>query len=195
MDRVRIPIVTAGLRPKMIEMAGERGDGWIGFMCPPGYIKDVVMPRLAAGAEREGRDVKDVKRISETICSVHEDRSVAFERARAQVGMYACHPVTSAMVEHLGLEEDRDALLAAVMQEGPQVARTATSDALVAGLSITGTPDEVHDQLGAYEDVLDHIILHTPYVPPLTPDESADAFRNILAAFSDVATERGQDVW
>jgi hypothetical protein len=44
--------------------------------------------------------------------------------------------------------------------------------------------------LGACEAVLDQVILHTPYVPPLGPDESADAYRNIIITFADIAADR-----
>ena len=45
-----------------------------------------------------------------------------------------------------------------------------TSDALVETLSITGTPEECQEKLASFDGVLDHVILHTPYVPPLTPE-------------------------
>jgi hypothetical protein len=32
--------------------------------------------------------------------------------------------------------------------------------------------------------VLDHVVLHTPYVPPLEQADSEDCFRNTVAAFA-----------
>ena len=121
---------------------------------------------------------------SETICSVHEDRKVAMQRARIQVGLYACNHVSDAVVQFEGLAEDRDAVLAAVMERGLAVAAEVTSDALVHALSITGTPDEVREKFAAFDNALDHVILHTPYVPPLTNEETEDAYRNIVRTFA-----------
>ena len=58
-----------------------------------------------------------------------------------------------------------------------------TSDALIRKFSITGTPDEAREQVEAYRKVIPHLILHTPYVPPLQAEESEDAFRNIVSTF------------
>ena len=46
-----------------------------------------------------------------------------------------------------------------------------------------GTPDECREKLTAFSGVLDHVILHTPYVPPLRPDETEDAYRWIVRTF------------
>jgi hypothetical protein len=69
-----------------------------------------------------------------------------------------------------------------MMSEG-LAAFEKTPDAVVRAFSITGTPDEARQQLGAWEGVVDHVVFHTPYVPPFTAEESEDAYRNILGAF------------
>jgi alkanesulfonate monooxygenase SsuD/methylene tetrahydromethanopterin reductase-like flavin-dependent oxidoreductase (luciferase family) len=181
--RTRIPIFLAAMKPKMMQLAGEKADGWIGYMSPPDFLNDHVKKHLAIGAARAGRDPATIRLASETICSVHEDRDVAMHRARIQVGLYVCNHVSNAIVEFAGLQEDRDAVLNAVMQRGLRAAAEVTSDALVDTLSITGTPDECRDKIAAFAGVLDHVILHTPYVPPLRPDETEDAYRWIVRTF------------
>ena len=182
--RTRIPIYVAAMKPRMMQLAGEKGDGWIGYMSPPDFLTDHVKVNLAKGAERSGRDPDEIVLSSELICSVHEDRETAMRRSRIQTGLYACNHVSNAQVEFAGLEEDRDAVLKAVMEGGVAGAAEVTSDALVHTLSITGTPDECQEKLSAYEGVLDHAILHTPYVPPLTPEETEDSYRWIVRTFA-----------
>ena len=184
--RTRIPIYVAAMKPRMMQLAGEKGDGWIGYMSPPDFLENHVKKNLAIGAERSGRDPSEVKLASETICSVHEDRDTAMRRARVQVGMYACNHVSNAQVEFAGLQEDRDAVLGAVLERGMEAVAEVTSDALVETLSITGTPEECQEKLASFDGVLDHVILHTPYVPPLTPEETEDAYRWIVRAFDRV---------
>lgn len=182
--RTRIPIFLAAMKPKMMQLAGEKADGWIGYMSPPDFLEDHVKANLRIGAERSGRDPDEIKLASETICSVHEDADVAMHRARIQVGLYACNHVSNAQVEFAGLQEDRDAVLKAVLERGLGAAEEVTSDALVHALSITGTPEDCLEKLTAFEGILDHVILHTPYVPPLTPDETEDAYRWIVRTFA-----------
>jgi alkanesulfonate monooxygenase SsuD/methylene tetrahydromethanopterin reductase-like flavin-dependent oxidoreductase (luciferase family) len=181
--RTRIPIFLAAMKPRMMQVAGEKADGWIGYMSAPDFLEDHVKRNLAIGAERSGRDPGEIKLASETICSVHEDRDTAMHRARIQVGLYACNHVSNAQVEFAGLQEDRDAVLKAVMERGLGAAAEVTSDELVRSLSITGTPEECREKLAAFDGVLDHVILHTPYVPPLTPEETEDSYRWIVRAF------------
>jgi alkanesulfonate monooxygenase SsuD/methylene tetrahydromethanopterin reductase-like flavin-dependent oxidoreductase (luciferase family) len=182
--RTRIPIYLAASKPKMMQLAGEKADGWIGYMAPPDYLENQIKKNIAIGAARAGRDPAEIKMASETICSVHEDRDVAMYRARIQVGLYSCNHVSDAVLDYEGLTEDRDAVLKAVMERGLTAAGEVTSDGLVHALSITGTPDEVREKFSAFDTALDHVILHTPYVPPLTPAETEDAYRNIVRTFA-----------
>lgn len=183
LPRRQIPIYLAAVGPRMMQLVGEKADGWVGYLCSPEFADKQVKPRIAVGAERAGRHPSSIQLAAETICSVHEDREVAMRRARSHVGMYTADPTSLDRVEFAGLTEDRDAVLQAILTRGPAAAAEATSDALVKAFSITGTPAEAREQLAAYE-ALDEIVLHPPYVPPLTAAESEDSFRQIVRAFA-----------
>jgi len=184
LTRPRIPVYLAAIRPLMLRLAGEIADGTLSFLCTPDYVTENVLPNVALGAEKAGRDPEDIDVVSLVLCSVSEDREEARRRARINVGCYAAYPVADEMVRHAGLEEDRNAVVAAYLEHGPEAFETATSDALVEAFSICGTPDEAREQLAAWEGVLSHIVLHTPYVPPIAGPDSEDAFRNTVAAFA-----------
>ena len=182
--RPSIPLYLAALRPTMLRLAGEVADGVIGYMMSPRYLDEVVWPQLRAGAHKAGRSPADLDIASETICSVSTDRVEAYRRARIQVGVYASYPVSEPLVDQLGLQKQRLAVLEALMREGPGCLERVVPDELVDALSITGTPDECRRKLANYGDRLPHVILHTPYVTPLLQEESADAFHNIIEAFA-----------
>lgn len=182
MARPQVPVYLAGLRPLGLRLAGEIADGLMAYFISPEYYAEVVAPNIAQGAAKAGRDPADVDIVSLTLCSVSNDRDEAMRLARISVGMYACYPVSNPMVEYLGLTEDRDAVLAAMLTEGLGALERTTSDALVRAFSITGTPDEAAEQLERYTGAMSHVVLHTPYVPPITRDESAAAFHRNLAA-------------
>jgi hypothetical protein len=52
--------------------------------------------------------------------------------------------------------------------------------------SISGTPEEARQRLSEYSD-FPHLVLHTPYIPPLSAEESDDAYRQIIDAFGELA--------
>ena len=181
--RPQIPIYLGAMGPKMLELCGRKADGWIGYFATPKFLDELVRPAIAAGAAKAGRDPGHIDICAETICCVHPDRDIALARARRQVGFYVAHPVSDRVAEMHGLLDDVNVLRARLSIDGLS-AFEHTSDALIETLSITGTPEECRQKLSEYAESIDHIALHTPYVPPLGPSDSADAFAQILDAFS-----------
>jgi probable F420-dependent oxidoreductase len=181
--RPRIPIYLGALRPTMCRLAGEVADGLLGYFMPPAYLRDVVIPNVAAGARAAGRDPSAIDIASETVCSVSNDRAEAYRRARFQVGIYIAAEPSAPIAEQLGLSSQRMACLEALMSGGPPALADAVDDKLVEAFAIAGTPDECRDQLRQFDDCLPHVILHPPYMPVLSPEETRDAFDNIIATF------------
>jgi probable F420-dependent oxidoreductase len=179
--RPKIPIYLAGIKSRMLQLAGEIAEGALGYIWTPRYIKEYVLPNVALGAQKAGRNPADVDVASLVLCSVAADKKVARRIARINVGMYVATPGGETVAEYMGLQDERNALLKALMSEGLGALESATSDALVREFSICGTPDEARDQLSEYQGLLPHIILHTPYVPPIQQRESEAAFRAMLA--------------
>jgi probable F420-dependent oxidoreductase len=184
--RPQVPVYLAAMGPQLLELCGRKADGWVGYFATPRFLKEFVKPAIAAGADRAGRDLSDVELVALAVCCVHPDRDVAMARARRQVGFYVVHPVSDAVVALHGLQEPVDELRARMRAEGP-AAFAHTDDRLVELLSITGTPEEARQKLAQFEGMVDHVALHTPYVPPFTAEESADAYENILSAFAGAA--------
>jgi probable F420-dependent oxidoreductase len=186
--RHRIPTYIGGVGPKMLQMGGEVADGVLGFVVTPEFVRDYMIPMVEQGARRAGRSPSEVDVAALVLCSVSDDREVALRRARINVGMYVAYPGAERMVEFAGLTADREKLIHALMSEGPAALETATSDDLVRAFSICGTPDEAREQLAAYDGILPHIVLHTPYVPPICADDSEDAFRQTVRTFGTQTT-------
>jgi alkanesulfonate monooxygenase SsuD/methylene tetrahydromethanopterin reductase-like flavin-dependent oxidoreductase (luciferase family) len=183
--RERIPIYLAAMRPRLLALAGEKAEGWVGYLPTPKFVEQKVRPGIEVGARRVGRDPEEIDLATEVICSVSPDREVAMRRARIHVGFYVAHPVSYVVVEVHGMQDQVNALRMGLMTEGFG-ALEKTPDELVETFSITGTPEEARQKLDQYSDY-PHLILHTPYVPPLTAEESDDAYRQIIDAFGSVA--------
>jgi probable F420-dependent oxidoreductase len=179
-----VPIYLGGMNPKMIQVAGELGDGLVGGGYSPYYIHEYVLPNLAIGAERSGRTLADLDLISQTICCVHDDRAEAMRRARIHVGQMVANPVSDGITTAHGFERHVAAIREAMMTGGVDALTDAVDDRLVDTFSISGTPDECRAKLKNYQGLVPHIMLHPPYMPPLSRDETEDAYRNILATFA-----------
>lgn len=182
MARTRIPIHLAAMRPRMMQLAGEVADAMLALLQTPEYIAEVARPAIAIGAERGGRDVAEVEVTSMVVCSVSDDRDEAWRRARLQVGLYVAFPVGDEIVRFHGFERQQAAIQRALMTAGPAALAEVVDDELIETFCICGTPDEARAQLSRYE-AIDRMILHTPYVPLLTFEETEDSYRAILRTF------------
>jgi probable F420-dependent oxidoreductase len=187
MVRPQIPVYLSVVRPRMLQLAGEIGDGVLSYLATPQYLRDTVIPHVSRGAEKAGRSPADVEISALVLCSVSDDRDEAMRRARVNVGNYICFPGADPMVHANGIEDIRNAVAQKLLSDGP-VAFDLLPDDVVKLFAICGTPDEGREQLREFEGLLDHIVLHTPYVPPLAQAESEDCFRNIVRTF-------GRDAW
>jgi alkanesulfonate monooxygenase SsuD/methylene tetrahydromethanopterin reductase-like flavin-dependent oxidoreductase (luciferase family) len=192
MARPRIPIYLAAHGPKMMRLAGEIAEGWIATLTSPKWVRERVRPELEKGAQRRAHDAGEVEIAVEVVCSVHPDRELAYRRAKLHIGFYCLHPLIDAVVELHGLQDERDQVRARVAERGLE-ALTETPDALIEALAIAGTPEEGRQKLRAWQEEIPHVVFHTPYVPPLTADESEDIYRNIVSAFSETTARRAHD--
>lgn len=85
-----IPIITAGVRPRMCEVAGRVADGLAGHpLFTTTYVEEVARPAVVRGAERAGRDPADIEIVSMVICAVHDDPQIARREAAQQIAFYS----------------------------------------------------------------------------------------------------------
>ncbi len=81
-------IYIAANGPRMIELAGEIGDGTVGWFQSLEYVRDVTMPALRRGAERAGRSLDAFEATVGFPAVVTSDDS-GLQLAKGQVMMYA----------------------------------------------------------------------------------------------------------
>jgi alkanesulfonate monooxygenase SsuD/methylene tetrahydromethanopterin reductase-like flavin-dependent oxidoreductase (luciferase family) len=179
--RPRIPVLLAAMRPQLLSLCGEIADGWIGYLATPRFVEEKVIPGIERGCRKAGRDIDQLDIAADVICCPHPDRGEALRRAKLHVGFYVAHPVSDVVAELHGVQDDVNALRGEMMQKG-LAAFADTPESLVELFSIYGTPEECRHQLERYT-ALPHVVLHTPYVPPFTAEESDDCYHQIVDTF------------
>jgi DNA-directed RNA polymerase subunit beta' len=115
--RPQVPIYMAGVNPRMVEAAGAVGDGLVGHpLFTAEYVREVVRPALARGAERAGRE-EPVPIAGYLTCSVDADREAA-RRGAAAVIAFNSTVKSYAVVHRLhGFEPQVEAIRTAGVQE------------------------------------------------------------------------------
>ena len=181
--RPTIPIYLGAIGPKMLEMVGAKADGWIGSLSTPSYIEQRVRPLVQQGADSAGRSMSDVDMLVQRFCVVSDDEDLAFDRARKQIGFYVLAKHSDAPLKYIGKYEEVLEIRDRARTEGP-AAYADMSEELIRAFSIVGTPEQARAQIKEWDGVVDHLVLHIPYVPPLTAEESEDCYINALNAFT-----------
>lgn len=182
-----IPVVTAGVRPRMCEVAGRVADGLAGHpLFTTTYVEEVVRPAIAKGAEHAGRDPRDVEVISMVLCSVHDDPAVARRELAQQIAFYSSVKSYDTVLDVSGFAAEGAAIREAFGRHDLPAMFDAVSDAMIDAMGVAGTPEQVRHGLRRYEGVLDHVILYSPSVA-MTPERVQE---NLAALVAECAPGR-----
>ncbi len=148
-----VPIYIGATGMKMMELAGEVGDGVVlNYMVGPPYNKQ-ALDALAVGAARAGRTLDDIDRPQLVVCSLDEDRDAALDRARELLTQYLgqqphimkANGVDPGLIEEIGKVMTWPA--------GPEEIRRAmrlVPDDAVQSISASGSPEECKAKVREY---------------------------------------------
>ena len=141
-------IYLAGLSPKMLRLSGEIADGVILWLCNPEYIREVVVPEVAAGREKAGKPVEGFDIVAAVPSAVVDDPTEAYASMRGELIPYFGLPFYRAMIELSGFAADVAAYDAAAGDVAAMQA--AISDEFLAALTAIGDEDTVRAGVERY---------------------------------------------
>jgi 5,10-methylenetetrahydromethanopterin reductase len=148
-----VPIYVGATGPKMLELAGEIGDGVVlNYMVSPAYNR-TAMECLAAGAARAGRSVDEIDRPQLVVCSLDEDRDLALDRARELLTQYLGqqpHIMKASGVDPALIEEIGKVLTWPASPEQIRAAMRLVPDEAVQSICAAGTPAECRAKVDEY---------------------------------------------
>lgn len=140
------PIYCAALRPKMIEMAAETGDGVI-FNLWPKKALPKMMEHVDIGARRAGRTGDEVEVVNRFMVCVTDDVEAGRDRFRANFGPYYATPVYNRFLSWAGYEEAAEAIAAGFAARDRAATAAAMSDEMIDEIGIIGSADYCRDRI------------------------------------------------
>ncbi len=148
-----VPIYMAAVGPQMIELAGEIADGVIGAFWSVEYVRDVVRPRLAAGATRAGRRAGDIA-VTLNLPTLVMDGDGAHDLHRGMVLQFATaeasSPAYAESIAAAGHGEALARLKACVARRDYAGAFAAIGAEMVDALTLTGSAAHVRRRVADY---------------------------------------------
>ena len=139
-----VPLLVGAMRgPKSFQFAGEASDGVHHALSYSREAYDYLVENVRVGAEKAGRDWKELDIGAWCVCVVSPDGDAAKEAARSMVGFYISSMPREQLARH-GLDADElQPIVEALGRGAIDEAIELTSADVAARLSLAGTPAEV----------------------------------------------------
>ncbi len=144
-----IPIYMTAVRPRMLRLAGEIGDGvLLSAGCTPDYIRRCVQ-EVEAGAARAGKTARGTV-AGFIAASAGDDPRQAMDAARTFLAYIFRNRHHAENLRLGGGTVDQDRLADAIGRRAWKEARELISDEVVYAHSVTGTPEQCRRRLDAF---------------------------------------------
>ena len=182
--RPSIPIFTAGVNARMVEVAGRVADGLIAHpVATQGYLDEVVAPALARGADRAGRRARDVVVAGVVLCAVADDVEQARREVAAQIAFYSVPKTYQAALEVGGFGRQAAAARDAFGRTDHAGMAAAVSDDMIDALALAGTADDVRRGFARFAARFDRVLL-SPASFMSSPQRVRDNVAAVVDAFA-----------
>jgi alkanesulfonate monooxygenase SsuD/methylene tetrahydromethanopterin reductase-like flavin-dependent oxidoreductase (luciferase family) len=144
-----VPIYVGALRPPMLELAGEIGDG-VAVNLFPVEATAPMRQHLAAGATRAGKDPAQIEMVCRQQVLVTDDKASARDLFRSFLAGYFATPVYNQYAAWYGFEEEA-AMIAKGFQTGDRdLTRKGMTDRFIDAVAILGSLEECRERIAAY---------------------------------------------
>jgi probable F420-dependent oxidoreductase len=171
-----LPIMLAALRPGMLELAAELGDGVILNLFPRRALAK-IRDHILAGAARGGRDGAEVEIVCRHQIAVTEDPHAARELFRMVFASYYATPVYNQFLAWTGYEDVAREIREGWAAKDRKRTAAAMSDQLIDEIAIIGTREQCQQRIIEYAEggIHTHIVSCLGFEPALV-DATYQAF-------------------
>jgi probable F420-dependent oxidoreductase len=157
-----MPIYLAGLREKMLTLAGEVGEGLIiNFM--PVDAMPKILGAYQAGAKRAGRDASGDEVVARFQIAITDDVPAARKLVRLGFGGYVATPVYNKFFEWVGYADVAKGVREAFAAKDRAGSAAAMTDDFIDSVTILGTAEQCREKLAAFVEAG----VTTPILAPL----------------------------
>ncbi|MCP5068991.1 MAG: LLM class flavin-dependent oxidoreductase [bacterium] len=144
-----VPIYLAGLREKMLNLAGEVGEGLI-INFQPVEAMEQILSAYRAGATAAGRDATGDEIVSRFQLAITDDVPAARNIVRAGFGGYLAQPVYNKFIAWCGFEDEARAIRDGFAKRDREAVGKAIHDELIDRIVILGSVDECREKLAGF---------------------------------------------
>jgi alkanesulfonate monooxygenase SsuD/methylene tetrahydromethanopterin reductase-like flavin-dependent oxidoreductase (luciferase family) len=144
-----VPIYIGALRPPMLKLAGEVGDGVIVNLFPAHALPS-MLAHVGAAARAAGKDPETFECVCRHQVLVTSDKEKARETFRAGLTGYFATPVYNKFLAWYGFEEEAALIATGFRTRDRSLTRRGMTDRVVDGLGIFGSAEECRSRVAEY---------------------------------------------
>ena len=126
------------------------------------HLKNSVLPIIGEGLQERSRDRNEFNFSSDVITAIHKDRSIARRDAAKNLGFYLSPKAFDNIFDAGGWEKEKVEVREAFRTGDMENVADAISDDMLDSCCLYGTPQDVRDQVGRYDGILDRVIFFSP---------------------------------
>ncbi len=163
-DEPLIPIYIAGVNEGLAKLAGEICDGFhVHPFHSPRYLREVMLPAIARGLQKGGRQRKDVA-VSVTAFVATSPQETSF--ARSQIAFYASTPSYRPVMALYGWDGIAEQLSAHAARGEWDQMPALISDEILDEFCLVSSEADLAEKLNArYSGIADRLGIYTAFVP------------------------------
>ena len=171
--RPDLPVYVAGLSPRMLRLAGEIADGVVLWLCNPEYIRDVVVPEVAAGRRKAGKPLDGFDVVAAVPSALVDEPRTAYASMRRDLVPYFSLPFYRTMLERSGFGGDIAAFDVAAARGDGDAMQAAISDEFLGVLTAVGDAEAVRAGVARYREAG----ATSPCIGPIARTDFEDTLR------------------
>jgi probable F420-dependent oxidoreductase len=172
----QIPVYLAALKPQMLELAAEIGDGIILNMLPSAALP-LILDHIDSGARRANKSRQDVEVACRFQIAVTDDKEAHFNQFRKTYIPYFATPVYNRYLAWAGYPEQADQIRQGWAGKNRQQTESALSNELIDEIAIIGSKEECQQKIRSYLKAGISTALVTCVSPdPLVREQTIAAF-------------------
>jgi probable F420-dependent oxidoreductase len=164
-----VPIYVGALRPAMLRVAGEVGDGVAVNLFPVSALPRMIA-EVRAGAEKAGRSADDLEIVCRFQCWVTDDPKGARGMIRRAMAGYFTTSVYNAFADWCGFEEEARAMREAWAKRDREKTEAAFTDEMIDAITLIGNEERCRDRVAEFVDAGLTTPMYHAFVP--SPEEA-----------------------
>jgi probable F420-dependent oxidoreductase len=180
-----VPVYLAAVGKIMARTCGEVADGLLAHpLASPLYLKEVVRPAIAEGAERAGRKPEECNLTTDWMISISDDADLARREVKLQIAFYATTRTYLPIMELHNRAHIVPELRSAFEVRDKDRMVELIDDELLDQMALTGTQAEVREKALAWakEAGADRLMCAGPWYGP-KPERMMENYQAIVETF------------